>query len=105
MTAFVKSGVEVERDSEGFLVHTDQWSEEVARELARESGIDELTPRHWDVIKAMRGAFLDHGALPWVQTLSKVSAIPSEQLYELFPHAPSRLVSKIAGIPKNRSCI
>jgi hypothetical protein len=24
MTAFVKSGVEVERDSEGFLVHTDQ---------------------------------------------------------------------------------
>ena len=105
MTASVTGGVKVERDSDGFLVHSEQWSEELAVELAHESGIGELTTRHWHVIKSMRAAFLDHGALPWVQTLSKVSAIPSEQLYELFPHAPSRLVTKIAGMPKNRSCI
>ena len=105
MTASVTDGVKVERGTEGFLVHSEQWSEEFAQELARESGIGELTPRHWVVIRSMRGAFLDHGALPWVQMLSKVSAILSEQLYELFPHAPSRLVTKIAGIPKNRSCI
>ena len=105
MTAFVRGGVEVERDNEGFLIHSEQWNEELAQELARESGIGELTPRHWVVIKSMRGAFLDHGSLPWVQMLSKVSAIPSEQLYQLFPHSPSRLVTKIAGIPKNRACI
>ena len=105
MTAFASGGVEVERDTDGFLIHSDQWSEALAQALARESGIGELTPRHWIVITSMRGAFLDHGALPWVQTLSKVSAIPSEQLYELFPHSPSRLVTKIAGIPQNRSCI
>ena len=105
MTASVTGGVKVERDTEGFLVHSEQWSKELAQELADESGIGELTTRHWHVIKSMRAAFLDHGALPWVQTLSKVSAIPSEQLYELFPHAPSRLVTKIAGIPKNRSCV
>ncbi len=105
MTPTVKTVEEAERDAEGFLVHSDQWSEELAAELARESGIRELTPRHWQVITSMRAAFLDHGALPWVQTLSKVSEIPSEQLYDLFPHAPSHLVSKIAGIPKNRACI
>jgi TusE/DsrC/DsvC family sulfur relay protein len=105
MTAFVRSGVKVERDTEGFLVHSDQWSEELADVLARESGIGELTPRHWVVIRSMRTAFLDHGSLPWVQMLSKVSEIPCEQLYELFPHSPSRLVTKIAGIPKNRACI
>ena len=105
MTTHVRSAAEVERDVEGFLVRSDQWSEELARELARESGIRELTPRHWQVITSMRTAFLDHGALPWVRTLSKVSGIASEQLYDLFPHSPSRLVSKIAGIPKNRACI
>jgi TusE/DsrC/DsvC family sulfur relay protein len=105
MTASGRGSVKVERDLEGFLVHSDQWTEELAQQLARESGIGELTERHWHVITSMRTAYLDHGALPWVQTLSKVSAIPSEQLYDLFPHSPSRLVTKIAGIPKNHACI
>ncbi len=105
MTAFLRNDVEVERDAEGFLVRSEQWDQELARELARESGIDALTPRHWHVITTMRTAYLDHGALPWVHTLAKVAAVPSEELYELFPHSPSALVTKIAGIPKNRACI
>ena len=105
MTAPSSSGTEVERDAEGFLVRSEQWNEQLARELARESGIGELTPRHWQVITSMRSAYLDHGALPWIQMLTKVSGTPSEELYELFPKSPSRLVTEIAGIPKNRACI
>ena len=46
MTASVTGGVRVEGDSDGFLVHSEQWSEELAVELAHESGIGELTTRH-----------------------------------------------------------
>ena len=31
MTASVTGGVKVERDTDGFLVHSEQWSEELAR--------------------------------------------------------------------------
>lgn len=40
------AGAEVELDAEGFLVDPGQWTEEIAAELARESGIPDLTDRH-----------------------------------------------------------
>jgi TusE/DsrC/DsvC family sulfur relay protein len=93
------------RDAEGFLLDSEQWTESLAVETARENGIDELTNRHWQVITSMRSAYLDHGALPWLHMLTKVSHVEIPELFELFPRDPSRLVTKIAGIPKNRACI
>jgi tRNA 2-thiouridine synthesizing protein E len=59
--------------------------------------------RHWQVIDAMRRAFLESGSTPWLP-LSRVSDVPIDELYRLFPRGPSRLVAKIAGIPNLRSC-
>ena len=41
----------VERDAEGFLTKLEQWNDAVAEQIAHESGIEELTPRHWLVVQ------------------------------------------------------
>ena len=105
MTASTSTEIPIDRDAQGFLLHAEQWSEQIAERLARENGITELTDRQWQVINAMRRNFVERGTSPWLRMLSKVSGVPIEELFRLFPRGPSRLVAKIAGIPKLRACI
>ena len=95
----------VERDAEGFLVHPEQWTEAMAGDIARESGIAELTDRHWEVINFMRRIYLQTGSAPSIRTLGKASGVPIKELDQLFPKGPAKLAAKIAGIPKPRGCI
>jgi TusE/DsrC/DsvC family sulfur relay protein len=96
---------EVERDPEGFLVKPEEWTEELGAEIARESGIPELTERHWQVVKFMRKTYLDTGTAPTIRTLGKASGVPIKELYQLFPKGPAKLAAKIGGIPKPKGCI
>jgi dissimilatory sulfite reductase related protein len=105
MTPSTLTGVRVERDAEGFFTDPDQWTEEMAGEIARENGVDELTDRHWIVIRFMRNTYLKNGSAPSIRTLGKVSGVPIKELYQLFPKGPAKLAAKIAGIPKPRGCI
>jgi tRNA 2-thiouridine synthesizing protein E len=93
------------RDAEGFFTDPGQWTPEMADEIARESGIDELTNRHWMVIDFMRQAYLRDGTAPSIRALGKASGVPIKELYQLFPKGPAKLAAKIAGIPKPRGCI
>ena len=95
----------VELDAEGFLVDPGEWTEELAVELARASGIPELTPRHWDVVNYMRTTYLETGQAPSIRSLGKQSGVPIKELYELFPKGPAKLAARIGGIPKPRGCI
>jgi dissimilatory sulfite reductase related protein len=105
MTTMEIAGVAVECDAEGFLVDPAQWTPEIARELARESGIPELTPRHMQVVTFMRERYLATGAAPSIRSLGKESGVPIKELYQLFPKGPAKLAAKIGGIPKPRGCI
>jgi TusE/DsrC/DsvC family sulfur relay protein len=105
MTPSTLTGVPVERDAEGFFVDPGQWTEEMAGEIARENGVDQLTDRHWIVIRFMRNVYLENGSAPSIRTLGKVSGVPIKELYQLFPKGPAKLAAKIAGIPKPRGCI
>jgi TusE/DsrC/DsvC family sulfur relay protein len=105
MTPSTLAGSTVDRDTEGFLTDPEQWTEELAREIARESGIEELTDRHWQVVRFMRAAYLRDGTAPSIRTLGKASGVPIKELYQLFPKGPAKLAAKIAGIPKPRGCI
>ena len=95
----------VARDAEGFLERPEQWTEELAAEIARENGIDELSPRHWLVVNFMRDRYLKTGSAPSIRALGKESGVPVKELYELFPKGPAKLAAKIGGIPKPRGCI
>jgi TusE/DsrC/DsvC family sulfur relay protein len=57
-------GVFPDFDSEGFLRNPNQWSEQVASEIARKDGLAELTQSHWDVIHWLREHFERFGAAP-----------------------------------------
>ncbi len=91
-------------DAEGFLLHADEWTEELGTEIARENGI-QLTPRHWQVVHFMRDRYLATGAAPTIRALGKESGVPVKELYELFPKGPAKLAAKIGGIPKPKGCI
>jgi TusE/DsrC/DsvC family sulfur relay protein len=95
----------VETNAEGFLVHPEDWTHELAKEIAAANGIPELTDRHWQVIEFMRKTFLERGEAPSIRTLGKASGVPIKELYQLFPKGPAKLAAKVGGIPKPRGCI
>ena len=71
----------------------------------RSAGIDELTPRHWQVIRFMRAQYQAKGTGPTVRVLGKTSGVTVKELYQLFPKGPAKIAAKVAGIPKPRGCI
>jgi tRNA 2-thiouridine synthesizing protein E len=99
------AGVDVAVNEEGFLEQPDQWTKDMAVELARHEGIDELTAEHWQVIDFMRQEYFEKGTGPTVRALGKTSGVSVKELYQLFPKGPAKLAAKIAGIPKPRGCI
>jgi dissimilatory sulfite reductase related protein len=105
MSTLTYAGAPVEVDPEGFLRQPEQWTEEMAHEIAAVNGIDTLTDRHWQVVSFMRDAYLQNGSAPSIRSLGKLSGVPIKELYQLFPKGPAKLAAKIAGIPKPRGCI
>ena len=95
----------VDLDAEGFLTDPAQWNEELARAIAAENGIPELTDRHWLVVRFMRDRYLQTGSAPSIRSLGKESGVPVKELYELFPKGPAKLAARIGGIPKPSGCI
>jgi tRNA 2-thiouridine synthesizing protein E len=105
MTTKVYAGTDVTVGDDGFFTDPEQWREDMAVEIARESGIDELTDRHWQVITFMRDEYAAKGTGPTVRVLGKSSGVSVKELYQLFPKGPAKLAARIAGIPKPRGCI
>jgi tRNA 2-thiouridine synthesizing protein E len=99
------AGHAVELNDEGFFVDPDQWTEEMAPEIATQEGIAELTDKHWQVIRFMRSEYAEKGTGPTVRVLGKASGVTIKELYVLFPKGPAKTAAKIAGIPKPRGCI
>ena len=105
MTMTLIADAPVDVDAEGFLTDPDQWNETIASAIARESGIPELTDRHWLVVRFMRDRYLATGTAPSIRALGKESGVPIKELYQLFPRGPAKLAARIGGIPKPKGCI
>ena len=99
------AGTDVALNDEGFFEDPNQWTEAMAVDLARAEGIDELTEKHWQVIRFMRSEFFEKGTGPTVRVLGKTSGVTVKELYQLFPKGPAKVAAKVAGIPKPRGCI
>ena len=99
------AGTTVDVNEEGFFTEPEEWTKEMAVELAKEAGIDELTPDHWTVLEFMRSQYFEKGTGPTVRVLGKTSGVTVKELYLLFPKGPAKMAAKIAGIPKPRGCI
>jgi tRNA 2-thiouridine synthesizing protein E len=99
------AGTTVTVDEEGFMTDHNQWTEEVARELAKEIGIEDLNEKHFMVLNFMRKEFDEKGTGPSLRKLKNESGVGTKELYQLFPKGPAKKAALIAGITKPVGCI
>lgn len=74
-----------EVDGDGFLVDPDLWNDEVAELFAKSDGIEEMTDKHWAVVRVIRKHFEENGNAPMVRVLCRDSGVRLKEVYELFP--------------------
>ena len=58
--------IQVERDTEGYLVNPDEWTDQIAIELANEEDI-ELNESHWQILRFIRDYYSEHNVVPDVR--------------------------------------
>lgn len=98
-------GKKVEVDAEGFLVNPADWTEDVAKDIAKEEGIDELTEGHWKAVNFIRKDFAETGQIPSIRRMKNAGGISTGELYKLFPNGPAKKASKISGHGKPQGCV
>lgn len=100
----------LERDEEGYLFDPEDWTDEVALELASEESLS-LQPEHWTLLRFIRDYHAKHGITPdirhAVSFLVELTGCDKKQakarIFELFPYGYVRQSCKIAGMKRPRA--
>ncbi len=103
MSTKTLGGKTIEINEEGYMVVSDQWDKNVAKDLAAEEQI-ELTETHYAVLEFLRKKAMDGDSIT-IRSVGKSGIIDIKQFYKLFPGGPLKKASKIAGISKPSSCV
>jgi TusE/DsrC/DsvC family sulfur relay protein len=104
MTVTTIGSSRVHVDAEGFLTDYDEWSEDLARLLAAQIGI-ELTGAHLRVLRFLRAEYAEQGETATLRRVSLQAGIPVKELFTLFPGKPAKKMAYIAGLPKPVGCV
>lgn len=100
---------EIETDSEGYITHLDEWSEDFARALAKQEDL-ELTDEHWQVIKYLRDYYQEHSVQAQVRAMIKhftqewgPERGSNHYLHDIFPKGgPQKQGNRLAGLHRTR---
>jgi len=105
------NGKTVALSEAGWLENLDEWSDELAVEIARNEKIPELTEEHWDIIHTAREYFTDNGTVAEPRMFSKImkkkygeDRSSQKYIYSLFPTGLIKCANKIAGLPRPKGC-
>ncbi len=105
------NGKVIQLSEAGWLENLEEWSEDLAVEIAKIEKIQELTDEHWDIIRTARDYFQEFGIVAEPRTFSKLmknkfGAERSDQkyIYSLFPTGLIKCANKIAGLPRPKGC-
>ena len=91
------SGIKINLDDDGYLVHYDDWNETVASALAEREGVGELTGDKMDILKFMRRYYKEHNFFPILRFVCKNVGQPRNCVIEKFMEPV--IAWKIAGLP------
>ena len=98
----------IETNEQGFLANLNDWSEDYAREVATEDGLD-LHVDHWELIWYFREFYEENQVNPTMHTMvtslgPKNTQFHNQKAYEkhiyrLFPRDPVHEICKLSGLP------
>jgi tRNA 2-thiouridine synthesizing protein E len=102
-------GRPIEVDSEGYLRHLGDWSEDFARALAAKEELT-LTDAHWQVVAFLRAYYAEHGVQAQVRSMIRhFSAVwgpdrgNNHSLHALFPRGgPQKQGNRLAGLLRTK---
>ena len=103
MTQKTYAGVSVDVNDEGYFTNPSQWTKEIAAAIAKEEGV-ELTDKHYEMLDYLRNRF-NSGEQLSIRGINKSGIVDVKTFYQMFPGAPLKKSTKIAGIPKPTSCV
>jgi TusE/DsrC/DsvC family sulfur relay protein len=95
----------IEFNQEGYMRDPKDWTPEIAKVLAHQEGINELTEAHWNIIEFCRNRAAENGSAPTLRQITTGTGISTKELFTLFPKGPAKKVAKIAGLGKPEGCI
>jgi len=97
------AGVTVDVNDEGYFTNPAQWTKEIAAAIAQEEGV-ELTDKHYEMLQYLRDKQAAGEQLT-IRGINKSGVVDVKTFYQMFPGAPLKKSTKIAGIPKPTSCV
>ena len=98
--------MDLNRDGDGFLVNTNDWSEEVMNRMAEEDNFV-ITDEIKTYIDKAREMFNETGTVPAVRNFAKEFGMDrkASKLYEVFESGPMKKIAKYGGLPKPTGCV
>ena len=93
----------IDVNDEGYLTNFSQWTKDVGNKIADSNGIS-MTDKHWEVVDYLQDKHKSEEALS-IRGIKKSGVVNIKEFYDLFPGGPLKVSTKIAGIPKPKSCI
>lgn len=97
------AGIRLDVTEDGYLTDVSQWTKEIGLEIAKNEDVV-MTDRHWEVISWLQEQVKNDVALS-VRGIKKSGVLNIKEFYALFPKGPLKVSTKIAGVPKPKSCI
>ena len=105
MAMVTLGGKQIDIDEDGFIQDPSLWNADVAADLAKTEGVDELTDEHWIVINFLREYYLEYEIAPMIRKVCRGTKMKLKKIYELFPSGPAKGACKVAGLPKPTGCV
>ena len=96
--------MDLQTDNEGFLLNRNDWTPEVARQIATEDGYT-LTDLQMDYIVNARSMFDAEGIVPPLRKFIKEVGISKADLFQAFETGPMKLICKWGGLPRPTGCV
>ena len=92
-------------NADGFMTNPNEWTKEIAEELAKQEGIESLTAEHWKIVDFCRTTGLTSGKAPTLRQITTGTGISTKELFALYPKGPAKKVAKISGLGKPEGCV
>lgn len=105
------NGQELATTEQGFLVNYQDWTRQVAEQMAQQERLILMT-EHWEILVFIQDYYQRYQHLPnsrlFVKAIAKKLGVEkgnSHYLQGLFPKGPLKIACKLAGLPKPPTCL